>query len=62
MTKNNPIQIFNDCKVRTVWDSGMEEWYFSGDVVGVLTGSANPTDDLKVELGEYMGTICTLVS
>lgn len=38
MTKNNQIQIFNDRKVRTVWDSETEEWYFSVvDVVEVLT-------------------------
>ena len=65
MTKNNQIQIFNDRKVRTVWDSETEEWYFSVvDVVGVLTDSTNPTDYLKKmrkrepELGEYMGTNC----
>ena len=40
MTKNNQIQIFNDRKVRTVWDDDKEEWYFSVvDVVEVLTGS-----------------------
>lgn len=38
MTKNNQIQIFNDRKVRTVWDSETEEWYFSVvDVIEVLT-------------------------
>lgn len=65
MTKQNQIQIFNDQKVRTVWDSETEEWYFSVvDVVGVLTDSANPTDYLKKmrkrdpELGEYIGTNC----
>lgn len=65
MTKNNQIQIFNDRKVRTVWDSETEEWYFSVvDVVGVLTDSTNPTDYLKKmrkrepELGEYLGTNC----
>lgn len=40
MTKNNQIQIFNDRKVRTVWDDDTEEWYFSVvDVVEVLTDS-----------------------
>ena len=65
MTKKNQIQIFNDRKVRTVWDSEKEEWYFSVvDVVEVLTDSANPTDYLKKmrkrepELGEYIGTNC----
>lgn len=48
MAKTNQIQLFNDRKVRTVWDSDTEEWYFSVvDVVGVLTDSANPTDYLK---------------
>lgn len=65
MTKKNQIQIFNDRKVRTVWDSEQEEWYFSVvDVVGVLTDSSNPTDYLKKmrkrepELGEFVGTNC----
>lgn len=65
MTKKNQIQIFNDRKVRTVWDSEKEEWYFSVvDVVGVLSDSANPTDYLKKmrkrepELGEFLGTNC----
>lgn len=44
MTKHNKIQIFNEHKVRTVWDSEQEKWYFSTvDVVGVLTDSSNPT-------------------
>ncbi|MDE6522429.1 MAG: Bro-N domain-containing protein [Muribaculaceae bacterium] len=68
MTKSNQIQVFDDRKVRTVWDSETEEWYFSVvDVVGVLTDSANPTDYLKkmrkrdVLLGEYIGTNCPQV-
>ncbi len=45
MTKKNQIHVFDDRKVRTVWDSDTEEWYFSVvDVVGVLTDSGNPTD------------------
>lgn len=40
MTKKNQIQLFNDRKVRTVWDSEKEEWYFSVvDVEEVLTDS-----------------------
>ncbi|MDE6562580.1 MAG: Bro-N domain-containing protein [Muribaculaceae bacterium] len=43
MTKKNQIQVFDDRKVRTVWDSETEEWYFSVvDVVGVLTDSVDP--------------------
>ena len=68
MTKKNQIQVFDDRKVRTVWDSDTEEWYFSVvDVVGVLTDSVNPTDYLKkmrkrdVLLGEYIGTNCPQV-
>ena len=39
------LQIFNDKKVRTVWNADEEDWYFSVvDVVGVLTDSVNPTD------------------
>lgn len=49
MTKKNQIQIFNDRKVRTVWDSEKEEWYFSViDVVGVLTDSTDPSTYWRV--------------
>ena len=44
MTKRNQIQIFNEKKVRTVWDSDTEEWYFSViDVVEILTESLDPS-------------------
>ena len=37
------IKIFEERKVRTVWDEETEEWYFSiVDVVDVLTDSPNP--------------------
>ncbi len=37
------IKIFEERKVRTVWDEETEEWYFSiVDVVAVLTDSPNP--------------------
>jgi hypothetical protein len=43
MKKENDIKIFEDKKVRTLWDSGQEKWYFSiVDVVAVLTDSINP--------------------
>ena len=49
MTKENQIQIFNDRKVRTVWDSDKEEWYFSVvDVVGALTDSKDAATYWKV--------------
>jgi hypothetical protein len=37
MTQKQAIQLFEERKVRTVWDDQTEEWYFSiVDVVGVL--------------------------
>ncbi len=40
MTKKQSIQIFEEHKVRTVWDDEREEWYFSVvDVVSVLNGT-----------------------
>ena len=48
MTQKQAMQLFNEKKVRTTWDSEQEKWYFSiVDVVAVLTDSANPTDYLK---------------
>ena len=43
MVKQNAIKVFEEKKVRTLWDSETEEWYFSiVDVVAVLTDSENP--------------------
>jgi hypothetical protein len=43
MEKHNAIQIFEDKKVRTVWDADLEKWYISiVDVISVLTDSPNP--------------------
>lgn len=48
MTKKQEIQLFEDKKVRTVWDSETEQWYFCVvDVVEVLTDSKNPSDYIK---------------
>ena len=65
MSLQEQIKIFQEQKVRSVWDEEKEEWYFSiVDVVGALTESANPTDYLKKmrkrepELGLYIGTNC----
>jgi prophage antirepressor-like protein len=45
----NKIQLFEEKKVRTIWDDETEEWYFSiVDVVGVLTDSPNPNNYWKV--------------
>ena len=49
MVKQNAIKVFDEKKVRTVWDSDKEEWYFSiVDVVAVLTDSPNPRNYWKV--------------
>ena len=38
MTKKEAIKIFEEKKVRTVWDNETEEWFFSVvDVVAILT-------------------------
>jgi hypothetical protein len=43
MTKEASIQLFENKKVRSVWDSEQEKWYISVvDVVEVLTESPNP--------------------
>jgi len=44
MTKKESIKLFEDHKIRSLWDEEIEEWYFSVvDVVAVLTDSVNPT-------------------
>ena len=43
MTQKHKIQLFEEKKVRTVWDDQEEKWYFSiVDVCAVLTESENP--------------------
>ena len=43
MTKQNAIKLFEEKKVRTVWDDEAEEWYFSVvDVIEVLTETPRP--------------------
>src|SRR5574344_541257 len=43
MTKREVSKLFEDRKIRTIWDDEQEKWYFSiVDVVGVLTNSENP--------------------
>lgn len=42
MTKREALKLFEDRKVRTVWDDEQEKWYFSiVDVVAVLTDSVD---------------------
>ena len=43
MTKLNAIQLFENKKVRTIWDSELEKWFISIiDIVSVLTESIDP--------------------
>ena len=43
MTKLNAIQLFENKKVRTVWDAEQEKWFISIiDVIEILTESINP--------------------
>lgn len=44
MTKREALKLFQDRKVRTIWDDEQEKWYFSiVDVVAVLTDSVDST-------------------
>lgn len=56
MTKKDAIKIFENRKIRTVWDDKTEEWFFSiVDVIAVLTDSDNPRrywSDLKRKLAK----------
>ena len=65
MSQKEALQLFEQRKVRVVWDDENETWYFAVvDVVEVLTDSANPTDYFKKmrkrdpQLAEFVGTNC----
>ena len=69
MTQHNSIKLFEEKRVRTVWDDQQEKWYFSViDVVAVLTDSVNPTDYFKKmrkrdpQLAAFVGTNCPQVA
>lgn len=66
--KESGIELFENRKIRSVWDEEREEWYFSVvDVVEALTDSADPKQYIKKmrsrdpELSSKWGTICTPV-
>lgn len=43
MTQQNKIQLFEQKKVRTIWDDEQEKWFFSIiDVIEILTNSPRP--------------------
>lgn len=66
MKKQDAIKLFEDKKVRAIWDGEQEKWYFSViDVVEVLTESQNPRkywSVLKTRLkaeGSQLATNCS---
>jgi hypothetical protein len=66
MKKENEIKLFEDKKVRTIWDADQEKWYVSiVDAIAVLTESPNPRkywSVLKTRLkaeGSQMATNCS---
>ena len=66
MTQHEAIKIFEDKKVRTLWDEEKEKWYVSiVDVIQSLTDSPNPRkywSVLKIRLkkeGSQLTTICS---
>lgn len=54
MSEQDKIQLFENQRIRTLWDEEREEWFFSVvDVCAVLSGSDNPRrywSDLKRKL------------
>ncbi len=65
MTKIDTIKLFDDRKIRSVWDDEAEKWYISiVDVIAVLTDSTNPQVYWRVlkkrlqEEGNETVTIC----
>ena len=68
MNENFAIQLFEGKKVRIVWDSEAEKYYFAvADIVQVLTDSTDVKQYVKrmrardPELNSKWGTICTPV-
>lgn len=60
---SNEIKIFENKEVRSIWDNGKEEWYFSVvDVVGILTESVDGRkywNKLKQRLKEEESEVVT---
>jgi prophage antirepressor-like protein len=66
MNMQKSVQLFEDKKIRTVWDSNLEKWFISiVDVIEVLTESPNPRkywSVLKTRLkkeGSQLATNCS---
>ena len=48
MPENTQIKLFEEKKVRSVWNDKEQQWYFVVvDVIEILTDSKNPTDYIK---------------
>lgn len=65
MTKQEKLQLFEERKVRTLWDDEQEKWYFSiVDAVSILTDSVdgrkywNKLKQRLKEEGNETVTIC----
>ena len=68
MTQKQSLQLFDNHKVRIVWDAEAEKYYFSiTDVVQLLTDSVDVKQYIKrmrtrdLELNSKWGTVCTPV-
>ena len=66
MKRENDIKVFEDKKVRTLWNVEQEKWYLSiVDVIAILTDSPNPRkywSVLKTRLkaeGSQLATYCS---
>ena len=66
MEQQTAIKVFEEKKVRSLWDAEQEKWYFSVvDVIAVLTESPNPRkywSVLKTRLkaeGSQLATNCS---
>ena len=65
-SNNQQIKLFNDKRIRSVWDDSEQQWYFSViDVVAALTDSVNPRDywfKMKIRVhsedGIELSTLC----
>lgn len=64
----NEVKLFQDRKIRSVWNEEEEQWYFSiEDIVAALTDSADPKQYIKrmrsrdTQLQINWGTICTQI-
>ena len=61
MTQKHQIQLFEEKKVRTVWNDELQEWFFNvTDVVEVLTDSVDVKQYIKKISREDEGALHTI--